>query len=189
MPKKTSALAPNPSPSHGSKAAFVRSLPADTPAKEILAKAKSQGLKLSIGQIYNIRSVTKKANGGANTKIKESSVAAQPRTKSWAFGSKSAFVLALPDLSAKDIQAKAQSEGLELSIAQIYNVRSVAKKRGGKTTSRSSVAATPRSSVAVVPRATASESSHAEDRLRRLVAELGLSRSREIMTEVQAAFG
>lgn len=39
-----------------SKAQFVRSLPADAPASEVIEKAKAAGYKLSAGYVYVIRS-------------------------------------------------------------------------------------------------------------------------------------
>jgi hypothetical protein len=47
----------------GEKAQFVRSMPASTPAKEVVAAAKKKGISLSENYIYNLRSndgVTKK---------------------------------------------------------------------------------------------------------------------------------
>jgi hypothetical protein len=47
-----------------SKAAFVRSLPATTPAKEVVAKAKAAGIKLSEPYVYNVRATSKAKKGG-----------------------------------------------------------------------------------------------------------------------------
>jgi hypothetical protein len=51
-----------------SKAAFVRSLPANTPAKDVVSKAKALGMDLSEPYVYNVRATTKassrKRNGG-----------------------------------------------------------------------------------------------------------------------------
>ncbi len=44
-----------------SKAAFVRSLPSTTPAKDVLKQAKALGLSLSINYVYNIRGAAKMA--------------------------------------------------------------------------------------------------------------------------------
>jgi len=44
-----------------SKAAFVRGLPASTPAKEVVKLAKTLGLSLSINYVYNIRGASKTA--------------------------------------------------------------------------------------------------------------------------------
>ncbi len=42
-----------------SKAAFVRSLPRVTPAKEVVAKAKLQGISLTDAYVYNVRATSK----------------------------------------------------------------------------------------------------------------------------------
>ncbi len=55
MPKKSTTA-------RKSKAAFVRDLPPNTPAKDVVAKAKAAGMVLSEGYVYNIRA-TSKAKG------------------------------------------------------------------------------------------------------------------------------
>jgi len=103
--------------------------------------------------------------------------------KPW--GSKSAFVRSLPkNISAKDVVKKASEQGMKLSIAQVYNIRSTAKlkkRAGGKTPS---AGAAPARGVARGGR-----NSDAEAQLRKLVAEIGLSRARQVLAEVSAAFG
>jgi hypothetical protein len=58
MPKKTSAPGKTPS-----KTAFVLSLPSTMSAKEVLAKGKAAGLKLTEAYIYSIRSKAKGREG------------------------------------------------------------------------------------------------------------------------------
>ncbi len=48
-----------------SKTAFVRALPADMSAKDVVAKAKGAGLKISEAYVYTIRSSTRARKGGA----------------------------------------------------------------------------------------------------------------------------
>lgn len=56
---------------HGqSKAAFVRSLPPTTPAKEVVAKAKAVGIELDAGYVYNIRSTSKSSAKKKSAKAK-----------------------------------------------------------------------------------------------------------------------
>jgi hypothetical protein len=43
------------------KSAFVRSLPADMPAKDVVAKGKAQGMNMSIADVYSIRTAAKAA--------------------------------------------------------------------------------------------------------------------------------
>jgi hypothetical protein len=47
-----------------SKAAFVRSLPSHTPAKEVTAKAKSAGLTITEAYVYNVRATSKPKKNG-----------------------------------------------------------------------------------------------------------------------------
>jgi hypothetical protein len=44
-----------------SKAAFVRSLAATTPAKEVVSKAKARGMRLTESYVYNVRGAAKAA--------------------------------------------------------------------------------------------------------------------------------
>jgi hypothetical protein len=41
------------------KSAFVRSLPPDMPAKEVVDKAKTEGMKISVAYVYSIRTAAK----------------------------------------------------------------------------------------------------------------------------------
>jgi hypothetical protein len=98
-------------------------------------------------------------------------------------GSKSAFVRNLPqDLPAKEVVAKAKAEGIKLSIAQVYNIRSTSKRKGTiKSTPRPAVKSSSSGRAPV-------EASDSETRLRKLIAEVGLARSRAVLAEVGAAF-
>jgi hypothetical protein len=83
------------------------------------------------------------------------------------------------DVPAKDVIAQAQANGMKLSVAQVYNIRSTDKLKKTAGTS-------PRASVL---RSVGVSSGDAEARLRRLIADVGLTRSKEILNEVLAAFG
>jgi hypothetical protein len=51
------------------KSAWIRALPTTMAAKDVVDKAKAQGIKLSIAQVYTTRSVAKKKGGvGGGTK-------------------------------------------------------------------------------------------------------------------------
>ena len=45
------------------KSEWIRNQPATTPAKDIVAKAKGEGIKLSLAQVYTARSAAKKKAG------------------------------------------------------------------------------------------------------------------------------
>ena len=99
---------------------------------------------------------------------KTSPAATKPQTKA-------AFVLALPrTMPAKDVVAKGKAAGLVLSPGHIYAIRSSAKT-GGKKSARK-----PWTTGA--PSGTSAKVSHtAEDLLRAVAAELGLSRAMSIL--------
>jgi hypothetical protein len=59
MPAKKSATAKKATVM--SKAAFVRSLAATTPAKEVVANAKERGMTLTESYVYNVRGAAKAA--------------------------------------------------------------------------------------------------------------------------------
>ena len=61
MPRKTTKAS---TPKTTSKAAFVRALPPDMPASQVIAKAKESGIKLTAAYVYVIRSKSSaKPNG------------------------------------------------------------------------------------------------------------------------------
>jgi hypothetical protein len=45
------------------KSEWIRNQPASTPAKDIVSKAKAEGIKLSLAQVYTARSAAKKKAG------------------------------------------------------------------------------------------------------------------------------
>lgn len=66
--KKSKAAGKAPAGKAVNKSAWIRSQPATTPAKDVVAKAKAEGITLSIAQVYTARSTAKKkgptAKGG-----------------------------------------------------------------------------------------------------------------------------
>jgi len=59
-PKKKSAAKSSP---RVNKSEWIRNQPATEPAKDIVAKAKADGIKLSLAQVYTARSAAKKKAG------------------------------------------------------------------------------------------------------------------------------
>jgi len=74
--------APSASKANGrriNKSQWIRDQPANTPAKEILSKAKAAGITLSLAQIYTARSTAKKrARAGASRPAGRGSVTRLP---------------------------------------------------------------------------------------------------------------
>ena len=52
------------------KSAFVRALPATMPGAEVVAKAKAQGIKISLAYVYGIRAKTKAKKRGGRSAAK-----------------------------------------------------------------------------------------------------------------------
>lgn len=104
---------------------------------------------------------------------------AMAKTKQGTNNNKSAFVRALPlSLSAKDVVTQAARQGVTLSIGQVYNIRSTAKKRSEK----------PTMPAVTRKREPLDLTGKEEAVLRQMVAEVGLSRARQILREVEDAF-
>jgi len=66
-----------------SKAAFVRGLPASTPAKDVVEQAKAAGIKLGVSYVYNIRGAAKMAARKKRAAAKSPAVSAVAGTGSW----------------------------------------------------------------------------------------------------------
>jgi hypothetical protein len=108
--KKSESNRPN-------KSAFVRNLPADLSAKEVVAKAKEAGLTLTEAYVYTIRSASKRGNDEPKR--------GPGRPK----GSKSSATKAAPvNASLKDAEAQVMSwiieHGAPAVSAMIENVKS-----------------------------------------------------------------
>lgn len=116
----------------GSKSAFVLSLPPDTSAKDVVAKAKEKGIEISEAHVYTIRSAAKR--GPAKTKGRAAKKAGRgkARATNGAATNKAAFVRSLPaGTSYSDAAEKAKAAGIQLSKAYYYVLKSEAKKKGG----------------------------------------------------------
>jgi hypothetical protein len=90
---------------------------------------------------------------------------------------KSAFVRSLPThMPAKAVVEKAKAHGMNMSVAYVYSIRTAARASGNRVTA------------ALVPRAGRGvpTAGHAEDLLRAVAAELGLSRALGILEGEQA---
>jgi len=117
MPKTAAKKSPN-------KSAFIRSLPADMPAADVVAKAKAANLKLTPAFVYAIRSKSRTKGKGRGAK----------RGPKPAGGKQSAsdFVRAQPaSMKAGDVVSAGAKQGIKFSTNLVYAVRAAAGKRGG----------------------------------------------------------
>lgn len=120
---------------YGNKTKFVLGLPRDLSAKQVVDEAKKQGITITEAHVYKIRS-TAKAKGPKGPKgaaPKGNGKAAAPGSLS-----KRDFVLSFsPDTKASEILRKAKEQGIGLSKAYLYTIRSAggaSQKRGGRGT-------------------------------------------------------
>jgi hypothetical protein len=83
MPKKKTKKPTNKKPAKTAKtinkSAFVRKLPASMPAKDVVAKAKEQGITLTEKHVYAIRSIAKKKTGSKRKPGRPPKSAASPK--------------------------------------------------------------------------------------------------------------
>jgi hypothetical protein len=111
--KKSDSTRPN-------KSAFVRNLPADLSAKEVVAKAKEAGLTLTEAYVYTIRSASKRSSDEPKR--------GPGRPK----GSKSSAKAAAPSASLKDAEAQVMAwiieHGAPAVTAMIENVKAKLRK-------------------------------------------------------------
>jgi len=121
------------------KADFVRSLPAATPAKDVVAKAKEAKISLTEDYVYKTRSLDKKGKG---KKAGKAGTAAPPKARGKA-PDKKQRVLALkaenPDWTADQI-----AKAAKCSTTYVYSVWGGSKKAGG---SANGTATTPKSPI------------------------------------------
>jgi hypothetical protein len=114
---------------YGNKTKFVMSLPRELSAKQVVEKAKQQGITITEAHVYKIRSTAKSRPAGA----------ARPGRPPKAEGSqglsKREFVLSFgPETPASEILKKAKEAGIGLSKAYLYTIRSssgASRRRGG----------------------------------------------------------
>jgi hypothetical protein len=99
-----------------------------------------------------------------------------PRTRKKAAMNKSDFVRSMGKTPAKGVVAAAAKQGMKLTERYVYVIRSADKaktRRGG--------------GIVIARRGV--RGGNAEAELRRAIAELGLGRARQVLREVESAFG
>jgi hypothetical protein len=159
MPKTAAKKTPN-------KSAFIRSLPGDMPAVDVVAKAKAAGLKISPAFVYAIRSKSRSKGKGA----KGSGAKRGPKP---ANGKQSAseFVRSQPgSMKASEVVAAGAKQGIKFSTNLVYAVRS-SKKPGGSRGGRRGPGR----------RAAAGGDGGGESTFRQMALDLGIARARQIL--------
>jgi uncharacterized protein (DUF433 family) len=203
--KKAPVAAKAPAPM--SRADFVRQYP-NLSAKEIVAEAKTAGLKLVESNVYDTRKYDDKKAVAKKTRAPKKTVSNAPAPKvaslkAPATMSKADFVRHYPALSAKEIVEKAKAEGMKLDPAVVYKVRGqdkqAAKRKGAaKKLTASSAAVTPLITPPVpskpvapttrfpAPALTPAGDARIEELLRAAASALGFGRALEVIQAEQA---
>ena len=113
---------------------FILSLPPDLSVKEVIAKARANGIEVTLGNVYRVRRLP------AATKAAAAKVSARPSTRpastTKASGlSKSEFIRRTPaTMPPKEVVAQARAAGLTFSQHYVYRIRAAA---GSKATATS----------------------------------------------------
>ncbi|HTU64077.1 MAG TPA: hypothetical protein VMF89_36680 [Polyangiales bacterium] len=166
---------------YGNKTKFVLGLSRDLSAKQVVDEAKKNGITITEAHVYKIRS-TAKGKAGA-PKGKGARAGAKPGPKPSGDGlSKRDFVLSFgPDTKASDILKKAKEQGIGLSKAYLYTIRSA----GGASQKRGRGAAGTRGRVASAGRAVSSFASH-EAQFVEAAVHVGLAKAGELLDRLRA---
>jgi hypothetical protein len=162
MPKTAAKKSPN-------KSAFIRSLPNDMPAVDVVAKAKAANLKLTPAFVYAIRSKSRNKVKGA----KGAKRGPKPATGKQ---SASEFVRAQAgSMKASEVVAAGAKQGIKFSTNLVYAVRSSGKKSGGARGGRRGPG-----------RKAAAGSGGGESMFRQLALDLGIARARQVLDGLEA---
>lgn len=128
---------------------FILSLPNNLPVAQVVEKAKAAGFPTSTGNVYQVRRVHagKAGQGGGAAKPPKAptpkaaageaaptpSKDAEPRKSGGAGMTKAEYVRSLgPQLMPTEIMKLAARDGVKLTLAYVYNLRKLAKKKGTK---------------------------------------------------------
>jgi hypothetical protein len=185
-----------------SKSQFIRELPANLPAAEVVSKAKEAGLSFSIPYVHSIRSQARKAGAkkpgrkpgrpagkptGRPVGRPPKAAAAKPsKPSSSRKQEKADFVRSMPaSMSPKDIVAEAAKRGLSLSKAYVYILRGRTKP-GASAPAAAKPAVRrgrpPRARVALAP----ATGETPEAAFVKLSLQLGLERAKSLLTAVDS---
>lgn len=168
---------------YGNKTKFVLGLARDMSAKQVVDEAKKNGIAITEAHVYKIRSTAKnkapKAGGKAST---APAARAAGRPASGGAVSKRDFVLSFgPDTKASDILRKAKEQGIGLSKAYLYTIRSA----GGASQKRGSKGAAPKGRVASVVRSAGALANH-EAQFIEAAIHVGLAKAGDLLDRLRA---
>ncbi len=190
MPRKKKTAAKKSTPKSDkpvTKAAFVRSLPKDMPAKEIVELAQEKGLKMEAKYVYEVRGAAKKSKASKKAKTaknaapaKKSAKVATAKSKTGAKPTASAFIRTLPATTpVADVVKQGAAKGYRFAANLVYAVRSAATK---KKTAK----AKPGPKPAAQRKANGAGSGSVEARFVDLALDVGLARAEELLAMLRA---
>ncbi len=177
MPKKTSANKKTSSKKEPkqTKADFVRSMPTDMSAKDVIAKGKEAGISLTEDAVYKTRSLDKKrtkkkSSGKAKTGAKKGAAASSPGRRGKSPDKKNR-VLELraqnPDWTADQI-----AKAAKCSTTYVYSVWGGSKERDGS------------SNGTVNPKSPVMQHLDHVRALRGVILHVGIDRAKEMMDQI-----
>jgi len=181
---------------YGNKTKFVLGLSRDLSAKQVVEEAKRNGITITEAHVYKIRS-TAKAKGGKGPgrpaksagRAAKGRAAAAPKggrgSSSSAGQSKRDFVLSFgSDTAASEILRKAKEQGIGLSKAYLYTIRSsggASQKRG-----RPVKAAAASASKAGLRKGSRGGANSLENQFIEAALDVGLSKASELLNRLRA---
>jgi hypothetical protein len=187
MASKKKAARAGGQPQGPNKSAFIRGLPVDMSAAEVVAKAKADGLAISTNFVSAVRSKMKaggKPGKSAGSKAKPGpkpkagrKARSGPQPREDGKPSASDFVRSMPaEAKASEVVAAAKKQGIKMSTNLVYAVRSAAARRGGG----------PKGRPGPKPRA-ASAGGASSDTIafKKLAFGLGIARARQALDELE----
>ena len=132
---KVAAAAPAKKEGTMNASEFVRSLPAETPIAQVMAKATAAGYKFPVGFVSLIRNAAKRHAAKKSAPAAAHATREAPVVKKRGRGKKfkaSDFIRAQPlSISAKEVAAKGAAEGFTFKPSLVYTVRAAVAKKGG----------------------------------------------------------
>lgn len=175
-------------PKTSPKRELILSIGVDKPAAEIIAAAKARGVEVSRAYVALLKE--KQSGAGSTAPRKRGRPAKNRADASSGAASKADYVRALgASVKPAEIVARAKKDGIDLTLAYVYNVRRETKRTDAKTS------AAPRRGAAPAPKRAAA--SDAELALRQaataVVLAHGLGRAHaildDVVTKIRAAVG
>jgi type III secretion system FlhB-like substrate exporter len=170
---------------YGNKTKFVLGLSRDLSAKQVVEEAKKNGIAITEAHVYKIRSTAKNKTPKAAPKgapAARGAAKSAPAASSGGSQSKRDFVLSFgPDTKASEILRKAKEQGIGLSKAYLYTIRSA----GGASQKRGPKAAAPKGRVANVVRSASNFANH-EAQFVEAAIHVGLAKASDLLDRLRA---